>query len=478
MLNQILILETEPPPSEPQLQLASSLFFVALISGQLGISLLILVLLILCSAMISGSEVAYFSLTGKDVGDLSGTEDPADKRVQDLLKDPEKLLATILVSNNLINIAIVLLSDLILQKTFGMIICRKAITALQGQLPKVISDIDAWARGLNFLVTVILVTAVLVLFGEVAPKIYSSVHRLKMARRMSAPLTILSKAFAPITRLLTKGSWLIERSMVQTAVVPGRRISELDKAIELTTDQQDATSIRQQDILKSLLSFNEVSTKEVMKSRLDIVALDDSIGYDELMKTVRTSGYSRLPVYREELDRIVGLLYVKDLLECLDKSDSFEWQRLVRKDVLYIPESKKIRELLTDFQEKRIHMGIVVDEYGGTAGLVTLEDVLEEVIGEIKDEFDIDQEVDYEQLSESTYVFEGKTLIKDVCRVIKMSDDIMDSYKGESDSIAGLFLEMTGRLPRKFQELHYNEFSLKAMSVSKRRIERVMITIK
>lgn len=440
--------------------------------------MVILLLLIYFSAMVSGSEVAYFSLTSKELGDMSSSGDPAEKRVDALLKTPEKLLATILVSNNLINIAIVLISSLILQQVFGLSICEKAILAAQDAMPWLIESVDTWAKGLSIFVTVILVTAMLVLFGEVAPKIYSSVHRVSMAKRMSGPLSFLSKALSPISRLLTRGSWLIERSMVQTAVVPGRKISELDKAIELTTDQQDATSIRQQDILKSLLSFNEVSTKEVMKSRLDIVALDDSIGFDELMKTVRGSGYSRLPVYKEELDQIVGVLYVKDLLACLDKTNKFEWQRLVRKDVLYIPESKKIRELLKDFQEKRIHMGIVVDEYGGTAGIVTLEDVLEEVIGEIKDEFDIEQEVEYEQLNDRTFIFEGKTLIKDVCRVIKMSEDIMDTYKGESDSIAGLFLEKTGRLPRRFQELNYNEFNLKAMSVSKRRIERVMITIK
>ena len=428
--------------------------------------------------MISGSEVAFFSLSAKNLAEIKEDSDKSDKRILKLLERPASLLATILVTNNVINIAIVLLSEKVLRNTLPMKAYESVAQGIQQLIGTWTIDIANWASAMNFIVTVILVTFILVLFGEVAPKIYSNVHSVKMARRMSSALVILTKVFKPITSILEKGSWVLERSIAPSAIVRGQQRAELDKAIELTTNPEDAKSIRQQDILKSLLSFNEVMTKEVMKSRMDVVAVEVDSNYAKLLETVRSSGYSRIPVYKEELDQVIGVLYVKDLLTHLDKQENFEWQKLIHKDVLYIPESKRIRELLTDFQEKRIHLGIVVDEYGGTAGLVTLEDVLEEVIGEIKDEFDITQEVEFEKVADDKFIFEGKTLLKDVCRVIKVDDEMLDEHKGESDSIAGLFLETTGRLPRKFQEVHLEKFSLKAMAVSKRRIQKVMITIK
>jgi len=428
--------------------------------------------------MISGSEVAFFSLSQKQLIEIAENQERWSSRALDLLQNPRNLLATILVANNLINIALVLVSDFLLQKTLGITVCRQAAQSLQEWLPSVVSDADAWARGFNFLVTVILVTFLLVLFGEVAPKIYSNTHSVKMTKYMSGTLTILSRVLYPITRVMERGSWVLERSMLQTAIMPGKQMAELDKAIELTTDQADVKSMRQQDILKGLLAFNEVTIKEVMKSRMDMVAVDLATTYDELLSVVRDSGYSRIPVYREELDQIAGILYVKDLISKLDRGPSYAWQSQLHTDVLYAPESKKISDLLVDFQESRRHMAIVVDEYGGTAGLITLEDVIEEVVGEIKDEFDLHQEVEFEKINDEKYVFEGKTLLKDVCRVVEMDEEHFEPYRGDSDSIAGLYLEVNGRLPRKFQEMNFGTFTLKAISVSRRRIEKVMITLK
>ncbi|MEM7103164.1 MAG: gliding motility-associated protein GldE [Bacteroidota bacterium] len=434
----------------------SELFeFIILLSADplaLSIAFAMIVVLLGCSALVSGSEVAYFSLGPEALSELKKNPTVISSRILKLLNYPRFLLATILIANNFINISIVMIS------TF--------ITA------SLIPD-EGW---ISIAVNVVLVTFLLVLFGEVAPKVYANMNSLQLASAMSGPLLFLRKISYPFAYLLVNSTKFIERRMEKRAE-KSKMVSmeEIDKAIDLTVkDTQDAQ--QEAALLKSIVQFGNVSVQQIMRSRVDVVAVENDVRFTELLALVRKSAYSRIPVYEDNFDNVIGILYAKDLLEHVDKTDQFKWQKLVRPSY-FVPETKKIDDLLENFQEKRTHMAIVVDEYGGTSGIVTLEDILEEIIGEIKDEFDEHIDLEYEKLDDHNFIFEGKTMLNDVCRITNLEGSIFDEVKGDSNSVAGLVLELAGRLPKTQEEITHDIFRFTIMSVDQRRIKSVKMTI-
>ncbi len=433
-----------------------------------------IVLLLICSGLISASEVAFFSLTVNDFEKLDQENSNSGRQILSLKERPRRLLATILISNNFVNVGIVILSAFVLknfmtEETFD----RWAIA---------ITEKAGLFRGLDLAlifqygISVVGVTFMLVLFGETAPKVYARQNNLLIARVMAGPLLVLMRLLGPFSSLLvnwTKG--LEGRLALKTGgALPSRE--DLDEAIELTvSNEKDAG--QEADLLKRIVKFGEMAVTQIMHSRLDVVAVNISIGYPELLKVVRDSGYSRIPVYEEDFDNVKGILYVKDLLGHLNESEDFRWQDLIRSNVLFVPESKKIDDLLKDFQRQRLHMAIVVDEYGGGSGLVTLEDIMEEIIGDIKDEFDDEQELFYHQIDKRNFVFEGKTLLNDVCRVLGIRISDLDDVKGDADSLAGLILELEGLLPPQGTTVKIKDYSFKILSVDKRRIISIQVTL-
>jgi len=472
-------LETEPlPPQQGYAYLSITLLFLAAFTPTLVGAIVLVLLLLMCSALVSGSEVAFFSLTLNDFERLEQENSVAGKRIIALKDRPRYLLATILIANNVVNIAIVIVSDAILRQLLPEDLLNSWATALLNLLSlENYFSVAQTASATNFLITVIGVTFLLVLFGEVAPKVYANLNNIKLAKFMSGPLNVLLNTLSPLSSLLVQWSNRIERRLAartQNSGVTSRE--DIDEAIELAV--QGEKGARQEiNILKRIVKFGDVSVKQIMRSRVDVVSVDFRTSYRELLRIVRESGYSRIPVYDNDFDNVTGILYVKDLIGNLNEGDNFEWQELIRTDVMYIPEAKKIDDLLKDFQAQRMHMAIVVDEYGGSSGIVTLEDILEEIIGDIKDEFDDELEVVYQKVDNYNYIFEGKTLLNDVCRVIGVDTNIFDDVRGDADSLAGLILEMTGQLPKAESFIEYNGFRFKMIAVSRRRIERIKVTL-
>ncbi len=438
---------------------------------------LLLILLLMCSALLSASEVAFFSLSPKDVDNLAKEDQDSSKRILKLKKGPRKLLATILISNNFINIAIVIISEVVIRSLLSDEIFDSWASQLKGVLGFSFLTITGLSKLLSFTVTVVTVTFLLVLFGEVAPKIYANINNVKHSRLMSGPLVFFVKLFYPLSNLLIKWSGGIEERFYRQRLTSNSSADrrELDKAIELTvTDRADREEV---DILKGIIKFGDVETRQVMKSRVDVIGLEINQGFKEVIQLIKDSGFSRVPVFEESFDSILGILYVKDLLGLTQEEDAFKWQELIRTNVLYVPETKKIDELLKEFQSKRTHMAIVVDEYGGSAGIVTLEDIMEEVVGDIRDEFDSEEEVDYIKINDTAYIFEGKTLLNDVIRVLNLDSDIFEGGRGNADSLAGLILELESVIPKRDKVINYKSIKLTVSQVSKRRIEKVRIDI-
>ena len=428
----------------------------------------------MCSALVSGSEVAYFSLSPNDEDNLKKEDLPQNKRILKLKKRPRKLLATILIANNFINIAIVILSDYMIRSMLGDALLLSMGESIAQVIP---ADPYLIGRILNFLITVLGVTFLLVLFGEVAPKIYANLNNLRFAQFMSRPMSFLSSFFAPVSTVLVRLSTKMESSVISAKTgIDDTSKEELDKAIQLTVEG-NAEASEEADLLRGIIKFGNVSAKQVMRSRVDVVALDETVDFTEIMRTIKDSGYSRIPIFKEDFDEVSGILYAKDLLGFSKEKSDFDWQKFVRGNVLYVPESKKIDDILKEFQKQRLHMAIVVDEFGGSAGIITLEDILEEVIGEIKDEFDEAEEVDYVKINDSNFIFEGKTLLHDVARIINVDKESFDKYRNESDSIAGVFLNNLGHIPKKDKEITLGDFKLKIVSVTKRRIEKIHLTL-
>lgn len=465
------VLETEP------LLIASySFFYLAAYPSLVGTGLGIVALLA-CSALISGSEVAFFSLNDNDLRRLEEEQSKSGNRIINLLQTPRYLLATILISNNFVNIAIVILSYFLFQQLFPSEIIegwsenlRQAIPPLQNLI-----STSSLTYTLDLLITTGMATFVLVLFGEVAPKVYANLNKIQLAKFMSSPLLIMRRSFKLFSAVLVNGVGLVERRLEHRAKTK-TSLEEIDEAINLTLSEGD-NSEQEVDILRSIVQFGNVPVKQIMCARVDIEAMAIDSPYQELLQIIRSSGYSRIPIYEGDIDHITGILYAKDLIGNLQEGDDFEWQQLIRTNVMFVPEAKKIDDLLREFQTKRTHMAIVVDEYGGSAGLVTLEDIMEEIIGDIRDEFDDEIEVEYRKIDEFNYEFEGKTLINDFCRVIGVDTTTFDEVRGESDSLAGMILQVTGKFPRKNQILSVEKYQFKITGISKRRIEHVLVTL-
>jgi putative hemolysin len=470
-------LDTDPSKQIDSLNVLTSYIMSDVNVGMLIVIGLVLLLLLFFSAVVSGSEVAFFSLSPNDFFKLEQENDSASKRILELRDQPRTLLATILISNNMINVAIVILSELLI----GSVVSEETFSyfglSIYGFMDWVGLPLEFWAGFSEFLLTVLLVTFLLVLFGEITPKIYANLYNVQVARAASFLLYFLNVVFGPISRILVNTSHWLE-SKLQKDVEKSQAASreEIDRAIDLTVlHVKDAE--REKSILKSIVKFGDVSVKQIMKARVDMVCLDYESNFREVMRVIRESGYSRMPIFQEDPDNIKGILYVKDLLGFYKEQDDFEWQKLIREHVLYLPEAKKINDVLKDFRSLKMHMGIVVDEYGGTAGLVTLEDIMEEVIGDIKDEFDDDLEIQFEKKDEFNYIFDGKTMINDMCKILSLEKEIFEEIRGDADSVAGLFLEMFGQIPKKNTEIKYNQFVFKVISVNRTRIEKVQITL-
>ncbi len=438
---------------------------------------LLLILLICCSGLISASEVAFFSLTPSRLRAIEEEEGAIGQRIVQLRSHPKKLLATILIGNNFVNIAIVIVSKIILDQ----ILNEQILTSIGWWLHEYVFlglfSPDQLATAIDFFITVILVTFILLLFGEVGPKIYANVNNLKVARLMAMPLSFLGLLFTPVSSVLVRWGQNIERRIAANRnYQTGTSKEDLDAAIELTVSQNEEEP-HEAELLKGIVKFGDMSARQVMRPRVDVVAVEKEIDFTSLLDIVKESGYSRLPVYEEDVDKILGILYVKDLIGLTNEGPDFKWNELIRTNMLYIPETKKIDDLLRDFQIKRLHMAIVVDEFGGTLGIVTLEDIMEEVIGEIKDEFDDDEDIEYIKLSEGNYIFDGKALLNDVCRIMGEKTSYFDDIKGNADSVGGLIIELMGMIPKPEKEIQIKELQLKVISSNSRRIEKVNIKV-
>ena len=455
-----------------------SYFFLplAIAPGSFGLffAFFLVVILLISSALISSSEVAFFSLTVNDLEKITSENSDVTQRILSLKETPRKLLATILIANNFINIAIVIVSKFILDLLLTEDITRSWADAIIGWFHMSVQT-ETISDHINFFISIVGVTFLLVLFGEVTPKIYAKFNNVKLAKLMSKPLVFLLSFFNPLSKILVNGTNLIEKRLTSKSQSSATSREDIGQAIELTV-RNDKHAAHEIDILKGIVKFGDISVKQIMRPRVDVIAVDFRVNFKELLDIVKSSGFSRIPVYDEDFDNITGLLYVKDLINHLNKTSDFEWQSLIRTNILYVPEAKKIDDLLREFQKERLHLAIVVDEYGGSAGIVTLEDIMEEVFGEIKDEFD-EEEPEYRKLDDLNYIFEGKTLLNDVCRVIGEETTLFDEIKGDADSVAGLVLEVVGHIPKVDTEVSYNDFHFKIVSVDKRRIKQVLLTI-
>ena len=412
------------------------------------IALLIALVLLLCSAFVSASEIAFFSLSPADLNEIEDEERSSDKKVKRLLKDEEQLLATILVSNNLVNVAIVMLLNYFISQTvdFGM------------------------AEWLEMLCTTIVLTFLLLLFGEVMPKIYGGQHALSFCRLAAPVLTLLRRLWYPINWLLIHGGTVTRRIINHDE--HSLTVDDLEKAMELT-DQKDIA--QESSMLQGIIRFGGEMAREVMTSRVDIVDLEIKTPFKEVLKCIVENNYSRIPIYQGNQDNIKGILYIKDLLPHINKPDNFRWQSLIRPPY-FVPETKMIDDLLRDFQANKVHIAIVVDEFGGTSGIVTMEDIIEEIVCEINDEYD-DEERPYSRLNQNTYIFEGKTLLADFIKILKLDDEYFDSVQGDADTVAGLLLELKGEFPELHEKICFRRFTFEVMEMDERRIVRIKVIL-
>ncbi|MFD0844272.1 gliding motility-associated protein GldE [Flaviramulus multivorans] len=409
----------------------------------------LLILLLICSALISGAEVALFSLNKSDIEEGLEAKSKRIQIISGLLERPKKLLATILVANNFINIAIVILFAYIGSFVF------EGITT-------------AW---LKFTVEVVVVTFLILLFGEILPKIYASRNNLKFATFMAYPLRILDFFLSPISLPMRSVTLAIHNKLGRQK--SNLSVDQLSQALELTSDAD--TTKEEHKILQGIVSFGNTDTKQVMRPRIDIFALNIDQKYTEIMPDIISNGYSRIPVYKDNIDTIKGILYVKDLLPYIDRKQ-FDWTTLIR-EPFFVPENKKLDDLMSEFQDKKVHLAVVVDEYGGTSGLISLEDIIEEIVGDISDEFD-DEDLTYSKLDENNYVFEGKTALKDFYKIIKIEDEtIFETNKGEAETIAGFVLEISKSFPKLNSKINFENYVFKIEAMDKKRIKLVKFTI-
>jgi len=429
-------------------------FLFILLSGSLTsfyiVSGIILGLLLVLSALVSGSEVAFFSLSKNQINSIRRSNDKEEQRIYNLIRNPQKLLATILIFNNFINVGFVTLATFLTWRIFGT-------TTL---------------TGIIILVLTVITTFAIVFFGEIIPKVYANSNNVAFAKKTSWLMSLAESLFSPLSWALLSFSKVVEKRIELKNYDISKE--EIHKALEISAEGE-ATE-EEKEILKGIVNFGTLSVKQVMKSRLEITAFDIDLDFHELMDKINKCGFSRIPIFRETIDKIEGILYIKDLLPYLDRDENFKWQPLLRPGY-FVPENKKIDSLLKDFQEKRVHISIVVDEYGGTSGLITLEDIIEEIVGEIRDEFDVD-EIAYNKLDENTYVFEGRTSLNDFCKIIGKDPSVFDEVKGESESLAGLLLELSSKIPRVGEKIEFNDLVFTVVAVDNRRIKRIRIFVK
>lgn len=406
-------------------------------------------LLLIASGFASGSEIAIFSLSPTDLNELSPDKRISDKNIQTLREDSERTLATILITNNFVNVTIIMLCNYV----FGHIV-----------------DFGN-AYWLQFLCITVLLTFILLLFGEIIPKIFARMNPLSFCRRVAGGVLVCRRLFWPVETVLLRSGILAEKVVQKEAHVLS--VDDLEQALELT----DKNEIKdEQSMLQGIIRFGDEMAREVMTSRQDVVDLDIKCSFADVLKCVVENNYSRIPVYQDNSDNIRGVLYIKDLLPHLDKPSTFRWQSLIRPPY-FIPETKKIDDLLREFQENKVHIAIVVDEFGGTSGIVTLEDILEEIVGEINDEYD-EEEKTFTRLNQNTYIFEGKTLLSDFYRILEIDDKEFSDVEGDADTVAGLLLEIKGDFPEVHEKLEYSHFVFEVLQLEERRISRVKVIVK
>ena len=428
-----------------------SCFILLIASTNINIVLgfVLLIVLLIGSALISGAEVALFSLSRTDLEDEELAAKNQIKIITKLLERPKKLLATILVANNFINIGIVILFAFLSEFMF------KSITSTL----------------IKFIVDVVVVTFLILLFGEILPKIYASRNNLKFATFMAYPLRVLDVVFSPLSLPMRAITLTIHSRLGKQK--SNLSVDQLSQALELTSEHD--TTKEEQKILQGIVSFGNTDTKQVMQPRIDVFALSIDQTYTEIVEEIVANGYSRIPVYQDNMDNIKGILYVKDLLPYLNEKE-FDWTSLLR-DPFFVPENKKLDDLMSEFQEKKVHLAVVVDEYGGTSGLVSLEDIIEEIVGDISDEFD-DEDLIFSKLDDKNYVFEGKTALKDFYKIIKLEDDtVFEDNKGEAETLAGFILENSGGFPKRNSKIKFENYVFTIESLDKKRIKRVKVTL-
>lgn len=412
-----------------------------------AVAALLAALLLILSGFASGSEIAFFSLSPTDLNELEPDKNPTDSDIQMLREDSERTLATILITNNFINVTIIML-------------CNYVFSQL-------VEFHEPW---LEILFITVLLTFMLLLFGEIMPKVYTRQNSLAFCRKAVGGILVARKIFWPIENILLSSGALAEK-VVQKE---NRQLSvdDLEQALELT-DKEDLKD--EQSMLQGIIRFGDETAKEVMTSRKDIVALEITSSFTEVLSCIVENNYSRIPIYQDNDDNIRGVLYIKDLLPHLAKPATFRWQSLMRPPY-FVPETKKIDDLLREFQENKVHIAIVVDEFGGTSGLVTLEDILEEIVGEINDEYD-EEEKTYSKINYNTFIFEGKTLITDFCRILGVDDSSFDEIGGDADTVAGLLLELKGDFPSIHEKIEYHHFTFEILALAERRISRVKVIV-
>ncbi|QOG02660.1 gliding motility-associated protein GldE [Flavobacterium sp. MDT1-60] len=425
-----------------------SLFFTTTLDINLIIGFVGIFILLFLSAIVSGAEVALFSLSQKDIDETLQNNHSKGKIISNLLDKPKKLLATLLVANNFLNIGVVILFSFIGQNIFD----------------------DISSPVLKFILEVILVTFLILLFAEVLPKVYASRNNIKFAKWIAYPISFLDKLLSPISLPMRSVTLYLQRKLGKQK--NSFSINQLSQALELT--DSEGTSKDEQKILEGIVSFGNTDTKQVMSPRIDIFGLEISESFGTICPKIIEKGFSRIPIYRDNIDQIEGVLFVKDLLPHIDKEE-FEWTTLMR-EAFFVPENKKLDNLLKDFQSLKSHLAIVVDEYGGTSGLVSLEDVIEEIVGDISDEFD-DENLNFSQIDEKNFLFEGKINMKDFYRIVDVNEDVFESHKGEAETLAGFILEILGNFPKKDQKIAFENCVFTIETVDKKRVKQIKVTI-
>ncbi|MCC9063033.1 gliding motility-associated protein GldE [Flavobacterium piscisymbiosum] len=425
-----------------------SLFFNTTLDINLIIGFVGIFILLFLSAIVSGAEVALFSLSQKDIDETINENNPKGKIISNLLDKPKKLLATLLVANNFFNIGVVILFSFVGQNIFA----------------------NVSSPVVKFILEIIVVTFFILLFGEVLPKVYASRNNVKFAKHIAYPIAVLDTLLSPISLPMRSVTLYLHNKLGKQK--NSFSINQLSQALELT--DSEGTSSEEQKILEGIVSFGNTDTKQVMSPRIDIFALEISESFSTICPKIIEKGFSRIPVYRDNIDQIEGVLFVKDLLPHID-NDEFDWTSLVR-EAFFVPENKKLDNLLKDFQSLKSHLAIVVDEYGGTSGLVSLEDVIEEIVGDISDEFD-DENLNYSQIDEKNFLFEGKINMKDFYRIVDVNEDIFESHKGEAETLAGFILEVLGNFPKKDQKVAFENCIFTIEAVDKKRVKQIKVTI-